>query len=389
MKQTSLLKGILLTSLLALFVAAVFALFHDEDRSKKPRRSLSVSETLSGDSKGFAQALVPRPFKFPDDHGAHPEFRNEWWYFTGNLKTPEGRHFGYQFTLFRTSLSNQTISSPSQWASRQIYMGHLAVTDSQAKKYFHFERFSRAAIDLAGARAHPFHVWLENWFVSSRGNSFFPLTIQASEGDLSLLLNLTSEKQKVLQGIQGLSKKGHQPGNASYYYSFTRLKSEGQLFLDGIKYELEGLSWMDREWSSSVLEAQQSGWDWFAVQLSNGWELMYYQLRLKNGKTDSTSSGVLVSPKGQSFRLEHHQVALKILDTWTSSSTGIRYPSQWELKVPDRQISLTLTPRLAEQEFESSFTYWEGAVQVQGLFQNKAVRGEAYVELTGYTKADP
>ncbi len=351
--------------------------------------ALPVARILGGDSTGFAKAIEPRAFEFPNDHGAHPDFRNEWWYFTGNLETPQGRHFGYQFTLFRAALSSQPVLTSSHWATNQIFMGHLAITDSESKKFHHFERFSRTALELAGAQSQPFRVWLENWSVSSQGENFWPIKIQAQAGNVSLELELTSEKKLILQGNQGLSQKGHQPGNASYYYSFTRLKTKGQLRLAAQNYQLAGASWMDREWSTSALEDQQSGWDWFALQLSNGWELMFYQLRLKNGQIDTTSSGVLVAPDGQSFQLDHQQISVQNLKFWKSPSSGIVYPAQWELSVPERQIKLRVRPRLAQQEFTTSFTYWEGAVQVEGQFQKQTIEGQGYVEMTGYPKEDP
>lgn len=372
------------------FLLVSVGIYFKEGRESFPKASpsLSVAQALSGDAEGFVQAVEPRQFEFPQDHGAHPKFRNEWWYFTGNLQTPAGRHFGYQFTLFRVALASEPLMAASQWATNEIYMGHLAVTDTQAEKFYHFERFSRAALDLAGAQTEPFRVWLENWSVHSQGESFFPLTIQAEAEEVALTLEIMPEKELVLQGQEGLSQKGHQRGNASYYYSFTRLNTEGRLQIDGKEHALAGLSWMDREWSTSALEEQQLGWDWFSLQLSNGWDLMFYQLRLKNGQADTTSSGILVGPQGQTFPLNHQQLEVETLDFWKSPQTQIRYPSQWKLTVPEQQIVLQLTPRLAQQELHTFFTYWEGAVQVEGQFQNQAVLGQGYVEMTGYAKEE-
>ena len=355
----------------------------------KASPSLSLAEVMGGDAASFAQAIEPRNFEFPKDHGPHPEFRTEWWYFTGNLQTPQGRHFGYQFTLFRSALASEPVRATSQWATNQVYMGHFAVTDTQAEKFYHFERFSRGAVELAGAQTEPFRVWLENWSVSSQGASFFPLEIKADAEEIALTLTIEPAKALVLQGTEGLSQKGHQRGNASYYYSFTRLNTNGQLQVGGKDYALAGFSWMDREWSTSALEENQVGWDWFALQLSNGWDLMFYQLRLNNGQPDTTSSGILVDPQGQTSPLNHQQLEVQTLQSWKSPSTDIRYPSQWKLTVPEQQIVLTLKPRLAQQELQNFFTYWEGAVDVQGQFQSQAVSGQGYVEMTGYPKEEP
>ena len=369
-----------------LLATALYLALGEGESSPEMQPRYTVTQFLAAEPAGYAEAVEPRLFEFPRDHGPHPEFRSEWWYFTGNLTTPNGRHFGYQFTLFRYSLTPDAQSVASHWAAHQVMMGHFAVTDIEGKQFHHFERFSRVALALADAQAEPFRVWLEDWAVGSVGDSFFPLNIQVAAEDISLELELTSDKPLVLQGDRGLSQKGHTPGNASYYYSLTRLQTQGYLQMDGQRYTLEGLSWMDREWGTSALEPQQVGWDWFSLQLSNGWDLMFYQLRLKNGQADTTSSGTLVSPEGQSYPIDYDQLSLRILQEWQSPATGIRYPAQWELKVPERQIQLTLTPQLAQQELRTSITYWEGAVQVSGQFENNPVQGNGYVELTGYSR---
>ena len=370
--------------LILLSAIVIFMLRESTELPPKHSSKPSLSRILGGAAEGYTKATEPITFEFPRDHGAHPEFRNEWWYFTGNLQTPDGRLFGYQFTLFRTSISPDSVSRSSQWATREIYMGHFALTDVQQSKYQHFERFSRAALQLAGAQVLPFRVWLEDWSVQSVADSFFPLRIQASAGELSLDLELTSQKELILQGNQGLSQKGNAPGNASYYYSYTRLSTQGQLQIGDQHFQLHGLSWMDREWSSSALESNQIGWDWIALQLSNGWDLMFYQLRLKDGRIDPNSSGVLVSPEGHSHTISAKHFFLQNLDYWHSPTSGIRYPSRWSLTIPQYEVTLSLLPLLNEQEFHAVFTYWEGAVRCEGTFQAQSVQGHGYVELTGY-----
>jgi predicted secreted hydrolase len=351
---------------------------------------LQVAEALGGGStEGYARAVEVRPFQFPLDHGPHPEFRNEWWYFTGNLSTASGRRFGYQFTLFRTALApldprpNQTA-----WEQNQVFMGHFALTDVASGKFHFAERFSRDALGLSGAQAQPFQVWLEDWSVSGDGSRReLPMRLVAEEGPVRMELDLIAEKPMVLQGNQGLSQKGGEAGNASYYYSYTRLKASGSVTVEGETLPVNGSSWMDREWSTSALESGQAGWDWFALQLSDGSELMYYQLRLEDGRPDRTSAGVRVFPEGGTTKLSWEDVELTPLGFWESPHTGARYPSGWRLQSRDGSVDLQIQPVLKDQELRVTVHYWEGAVDIQGTASGKPVSGQGYVELTGYTPA--
>jgi len=350
-----------------------------------PRRpALQVGAVLSqAPVEGFARALVPRPFAFPDDHGPHPAFRIEWWYFTGNLEDAAGRRFGYQLTFFRNALRPDAPDSPSAWAAREVWMGHLAVSDPAARRFHAFERFERGALGLAGARAAPFEVWTGSW--SARGSDAgpFPLRLQAEEGDVALELTLEPQKQLVLQGDRGLSQKGREPGNASYYYSFTRLATRGTLRTPDGEHAVQGGSWLDREWSTSALEPDQAGWDWLALQLDDGRELMLYQLRARDGAPTPQSAGTLVEADGTSRRLALDDFTLESLDTWSSPRSGAVYPSRWRVLVPLAQLELDVRPVLADQELDLSFRYWEGAVDVRDA---DGPVGRGYVELTGYDR---
>ncbi len=348
--------------------------------------ALQVAEALGGSSEGYARAVEVRPFVFPEDHGPHPEFRNEWWYFTGNLFTAEGRRFGYQFTLFRNALAPvPEEASENTWAANQVYMGHFALTNPEEERFYFFERFSRTGGGLAGAQASPFRVWLEDWTVSGDGaDPDLPMKLVAADEGVRLELSLVGGKPRVLQGNQGLSQKGAEVGNASYYYSYTRLQADGVITLGGATFAVSGTSWMDREWSTSALESGQSGWDWFALQLSDGSEVMYYQLRLKDGTPDQTSAGVWVAPDGSSQKLTRTDVSLTPTDQWTSPHTGATYPSGWTLETEDGQLQLTVQPVQPDQELQVSVHYWEGAVDVSGTAGGQAVQGQGYVELTGY-----
>jgi predicted secreted hydrolase len=353
--------------------------------------ALTVAGTLGGGrdagEEGYARAFEPRPFHFPEDHGPHPEFRTEWWYWTGNLRTAEGRAFGYQFTLFRSALAPDAPPRTSEWGTRQVYLGHFTVSDLEAGRFHAAERFSRNALGLAGASTQPFRVWLEDWQARALEDGVFPLRLTAATDSVTLDLELEQGKPPVLQGKEGLSQKGPEPGNASYYYSLTRMPSRGTVTVEGRTHAVTGTSWMDREWSTSALGPDQVGWDWFSLQLSDGGELMYYQLRKKDGTADPFSAGTLVPASGEPVRLTREDVRLEVLDTWTSPRSGGVYPARWRLSVPSRGLELTVTPRLADQELPVSFRYWEGSVRLEGTHAGQPVTGLGYVELTGYADA--
>lgn len=338
-----------------------------------------VEQALGGEpAPGFARALEPRQFRFPEDHGAHPAFATEWWYLTGNLQTEQGRRFGYQFTLFRVGLEPGEPEGDSSWRTHQLYMGHLAISDVDAEQHHSAERFERAAAGLAGAQASPFRVWLGSWSLVGEP-AFFPLTLSADTDELGLSLRLAAgDKSLVLQGERGLSRKGRRPGNASYYYSFTRLPTRGSLRIGDRTYPVTGDSWMDREWSSSALESDQVGWDWFALQLEDERELMFYQLRDKEGRAHPMSRGSLVEEDGHTRTLLPGAVKLTPLRYWHSGDGG-RYPVHWRMQIPEQGLDLEVEALFDDQRMDHSVRYWEGAVQVSGSH-----RGRGYLELSGY-----
>jgi len=349
----------------------------------------SVTALLGGEGPGgFARATAPRDFRFPDDHGPHPEFRHEWWYFTGNLRAPGGRRFGYQLTFFRFALSPDAADRGSRWATNQAYMAHFAVTDAQGNRFRFFERTGRGALGIAGATARPFRVWLDDWSVEGADASTLPIRLRAAEGGTSVDLVLDSAGPIVLQGDRGLSRKGAAPGNASYYYSMTRLATRGNVLVEDTSLPVEGSSWLDREWGTSSLEKGQSGWDWFALQLSDGRDLMFYRLRRGDGGADPFSAGTLVLPDGSFRPLSPDDVRVEILEHWRSPESGARYPSRWRLRLPTEGLELEVVPRVADQELRTAVRYWEGAVGVRGTARGKPVEGDGYVELTGYGETD-
>ena len=376
--------------LAALCAAALLAsgLFLWRSLAPRPAPSsppASVTSLLGGeDPGGFARATAPREFRFPADHGPHPEFRHEWWYFTGNLRAPEGRRFGYQLTFFRFALSPAPPDRRSRWATTQAYMAHFAVTDAQGNRFHHFERTGRGALGLAGATARPFRVWLDDWSAEGGESSTLPVRLRAAEGGASVDLVLDTARPIVPQGDRGLSRKGAAPGNASHYYSMTRLATRGTVRVDGVSFPVEGNSWLDREWGTSSLEKGQEGWDWFALQLSDGRDLMFYRLRRGDGGSDPFSAGTLVLPDGSYLPLSLDDVRIETLESWRSPDGGARYPSRWRLRLPSEGLELDVIPRTADQELRTTVRYWEGAVGVHGTSRGEPVEGEGYVELTGY-----
>jgi predicted secreted hydrolase len=330
-----------------------------------------------------------RAFSFPQDHGPHPEFRTEWWYYTGNLATAEGRRLGFQLTFFRSALAPEMPERGSAWATRQAWLAHFALSDIEGGRFHSFERWSRGAVGLAGIQATPFRVWVEDWSAAADGGPVFPMRLRASQGEVALDLRLEQGKPPVLQGDRGLSRKSSEPGNASYYYSLTRMPAAGTVRVGAETLAVTGAAWMDREWSTSSLGAGQVGWDWFALQLSDGTDLMLYQLRDAAGRPDPASSGTVIDPGGASRTLALRDFSLEVLDHWQSPNSGARYPSRWRLRLPSAGLDLTITPLLANQELDVSFRYWEGAVAVEGTRRGAPVGGRGYVELTGYTEAEP
>jgi predicted secreted hydrolase len=347
---------------------------------------LTVAEALggTGGTEGYARAREPREFRFPEDHGPHPEFRTEWWYWTGNLETADGHAFGYQLTLFRQAMAPRDVERESEWGARQIYMGHFALSDIGAGRFHAFERFSRAALGLAGAQGQPFRVWLEDWEVRGGDGGVFPMRLLATTPDVELELELEEGRPPVLQGDRGLSQKTAGAGNASYYYSLTRMPTRGTVTVDGRAYAVTGASWMDREWSTKSLGADQVGWDWFALQLSDGSELMHYQLRRQDGSADPFSAGISIPAQGAPVRLSRDDVRIEVLDTWRSPHSGATYPARWRLSVPSLPLTLEIVPAQADQELPVTVRYWEGAVRIQGSRAGQPVTGRGYVELTGY-----
>ena len=356
-----------------------------------------LGEQAPGQENHFKQVLKPRPFQFPRDHLAHQAYKTEWWYFSVNINTdsvhkPENLHkFAYQFTLFRFALLPEKSSlENSPWRSSNIYMAHVALTDINNQQFYQQERFSRDGLALAGAGKKDngfLHFWLNDWQIKSmQAEQLFPLKLDIDNVKFALNLQLEASKPIVLQGHQGLSQKSS--GSASYYYSYTRLASKGNIRIGNKSYEVSGDSWFDREWSTSSLGEDQQGWDWFALHLDDGSDLMLYQMRKKDGVKDTYSSGILVDSKGKSEIIQAQQFQLKVSEFWRSPVSNIRYPIAWEILIPEKNIKLTVSTPVKQQEWSKSggfsFNYWEGGVEVNGIKNQQPVSGSGYLEMTGY-----
>ncbi|MGH7770672.1 MAG: lipocalin-like domain-containing protein [Candidatus Binatia bacterium] len=331
-------------------------------------------------------ALPGRKISFPQDHFSHPDFKTEWWYYTGHLETEKGRNYGYQVTFFRFGLRDrQQEEKGNSPLFTDLYLAHFALSDKQEKKFFFRERANRGYGDRAGASVHRYLVWNEDWKVEARGEGHF---IEIKDRDTALRLSLTPLKPPVLHGDKGLSQKGEGRGRASYYYSLTRLRTEGELELGGKREKVHGLSWMDHEFGSNQLSDDQMGWDWFSIQLENKTELMLYLIRRQDGAPDPHSSGTLVYPDGTRRHLTLGDFRIEVLERWKSPKSGGNYPMKWKVTIPIEEIALEIVPFFPNQELDTrkstQVTYWEGAAQVSGTYKKKPVQGLGYVEMTGY-----
>lgn len=377
----------LLFLVFAVFIMTLYSMNRSEVEVEATAPELGTSSPrlaslLGADGvTGYQQAATARKFSFPQDHGPHREYRHEWWYLTGNLDGEKNERFGFEMTFFRFSLTPYESPTGSAWRSNQVFMGHFAITDRVANQFRVASRYSRGSAGLAGARSSPFHVWLEDWDLSETPEGGWQLL--AVDDEIAIDLKLKPVKSPVLNGTGGLSIKSSMPGNASYYYSISRLQTTGTLRSGDRSYRVTGTSWLDREWGSGGLSVEQSGWDWFALQLDDGSEVMFYNLRRSDGRQDSHSAGTFIANDGTATPLSRDEVSIDILDYWDSPGGG-RYPMAWRMDIKSRALSLEVRPIMAGQELTTLVRYWEGAVDVSGTRGGRSISGRGYVELTGY-----
>lgn len=350
--------------------------------------SLLLLFTAPGDSiaePDFAAVSEHYRFKFPRSHGAHPEYATEWWYFTGHLQAASGESFGFELTFFRVGV-NPTVSSRSKWAVQSLYLAHFAVTVDRQNEFIYSERTSRDNFGRAGASAESLMVWIGDWRAEMQGES---IELKAAADRASLSLKVAPEKPPVLHGENGISRKASGAADASYYSSLTRLRGSGTIAVDGRQYRITSASaWMDHEVTSSSLARGVEGWDWFALQLDTGEELMLYQLRRQDGTISKYSSGTFVAKDGSTTHLKHGDFTIEVLGHWKSKATSITYPARWRLRVPARGIDLEAAPTVADQELQTAastgVTYWEGRATAAGVVAGRPARADAYIELVGY-----
>ncbi|MEZ5353670.1 MAG: lipocalin-like domain-containing protein [Bryobacteraceae bacterium] len=328
----------------------------------------------------FVTAKPGYRYEFPRDHFAHHEFKTEWWYFTGNLRDPSGRRFGFELTFFRQATGEDPRQPRSPWDANELWLAHLTLSDIESQRFLHEERINRAGPGLAGADPVTSRVWNGNW---SAVFAKTPEKIEASTGDFMLNLNFETTKPPVVHGIDGVSQKAEGAGRASHYVSFTRLQARGSLQYQGRQFDLSGSAWMDHEFFTHQLEPGQTGWDWVSIQLDDNTELMLFRLRRKDGSLDPYSAGTYVDSGGRVRHLSAADFRMAPLGPMYH-----RYPIAWRIEVPSLGLDLRATTPLPSQELagKSRFSpaYWEGAMDFVGTRGGKPVRGAGYLEMTGY-----
>jgi len=322
--------------------------------------------------------------QFPADHGAHPDYRIEWWYITGQLESEAGRRFGYQFTIFRRGMAmGEGTTAESPLRARQVLAGHLAITDVENGRTLFAERLRRAGSVLAEASSTDLALVLDDWSLDRGADDRLELSAGDLAAEIGMELTLVPAKPLVFHGEDGYSQKGADPGNATAYFSWTRLATTGTLRIGGTELAVTGESWFDHEYGSSVLEEGVVGWDWFGLQLDDGRDLMMFMLRTEDGGYSAASAGTLVDTDGSTRSLGSEDFKIEGRGEWTSPHSGARYPARWTLTVPSEDLRLEVTPLVADCELGTAQTtgvaYWEGPVVLTG-----SRGGRGYAELTGY-----
>lgn len=319
-------------------------------------------------------------YEFPRDHGSHAGFKTEWWYFTGNLKAENGgAELGYQLTFFRQGIADPSSDLPeSRFVQRDVKFAHFAVSDIPSEKFHHFQKLSRGGFGEAGFDEGSRIAWIDSWSCDRTGLHDFHL--KAEQDGVAIDLRLDSEREPVVHGLDGISRKAEGEGRSSHYYSLTRMKTAGTVSIDGVRYKVDGLTWFDHEWATNQLAAHQKGWDWFSIHFEDGGELMLFQIRTAEGGRDGFSSGTYIDASGKAQKIEEPDFDLQPLAWWSSPESKARYPVEWKIKIPHLGLDLNVRARFSNQELAASpFSYWEGSVSVEG-----SRKGRGYLEMTGY-----
>lgn len=356
-------------------------------RSSAALAALSALALLAPAQSGptFQPALPGYKYEFPRDHFDHSDYQTEWWYYTGNVKTADGRRFGFELTFFRQGITRSQ-EKTGDWDVRDVYMAHLALSDLDGERFYRQERINRAGPGIAGASEHTGRIWNGNWSAQWTGDT---QELQAFSEEFSLDLQLNPAKPPVINGKNGVSQKAEGPGRASHYISLTRLNTAGKITLRGKEFPVKGSAWMDHEFFTRQLGTNQTGWDWAGIQLEDKTELMLFRIRRKDGSIDPYSAGTFVDSQGGTQQLEQKDFELEPDGRiWTSPETEGKYPTQWKIRVPKLGLQLELTTDLRDQEMTGddriSPSYWEGAVKARGTLEEKPIQGVGYLEMTGY-----
>jgi predicted secreted hydrolase len=338
-------------------------------------------------SAQYRTALPGYRYNFPRDHFDHPDFQTEWWYYTGNVKSPDGRRFGFELTFFRQGVDRDA-QPAGAWDVLDLYLAHAALSDLDGGKFLHAERTNRAGPGIAGVSEPQRRIWNGNWQVTWQGDE---QALNVIEKRFSLHLRLRSAKPPVIHGENGVSQKAEGPGRASHYISLTRLATVGEIELRGQKIQVAGAAWMDHEFFTHQLEADQVGWDWLSIQLEDGTELMLFNIRRKDGSLDSHSAGTFVNARGDATHLGKVEFTMDPTGSmWTSPSTRAVYPLRWKISVPKFAIALECSTSLRAQELATSArvvpAYWEGSVVLAGSKGRSPINALGYLEMTGYDR---
>lgn len=374
------MKGLLFIFTIVTLIGLVISACEPPDKSERQ----SDFAVLAQQVDGFAQAKPGKDLSFPADHGAHPDYRIEWWYLTANLTDAAGKHYGAQWTLFRVGVEPPLQQSLEKtWQKDQLFMAHMAITTPT--DHMSFQRYASGVANQSSSRAGvtvlPFSAWLDDWTLNSTATDWLPLEVRAKQGNVAFRLKLASGMPPILQGDAGFSQK-HVDGGGSYYYSHPFLTAKGELTLDGQTIPVSGEAWLDREWGSQFLHKDQVGWDWFSLHLENGEKLMLFQLRQHPGANSDGHFiyGNLINRDGTNTRLDPLQIHLKVMSE--TNVGGRTLPMQWHVRLPQINRQMTIVALHTEQWMDVDFPYWEGVVNVNGNGPENSGRG--YMELTGY-----
>lgn len=336
----------------------------------------------------YKKALPGYKYSFPRDHASHEAFKTEWWYYTGHLKSDDGKKYGYELTFFRSGVAPSEKAKTKSNAPSNVYLAHFAVSDINNKKFHFYEKLTRSGLSLGSASSSVLHIYNDGWRVDEAGDT---MMLSADAEKVGIKLLLSSKKPPVIHGKDGVSQKADCVGCASHYYSLSRMETKGLLFIDGKEKRVTGTSWMDHEFGSNQLTEEQVGWDWYSLQLSDNTELMLYMMRKKDGSIDKNSSGTIIGADGKAEHLNLSQFKIRSKSKWLSPQSKGNYPMNWEIEIPHKQIKLQVTPDFETQELvtkrSTDVTYWEGASSITGTKGGKLITGEGYVEMTGYNES--